>query len=216
MNVDITKLSFEEWVQFVFDHPISKPEWYWAAMSDDEDGGYGIGDKPVIVRYLTRLFLNPGILRGRYAPEQLEQGFWFIMSHGAFTHLLWDTEIPWPLRKACIESMGELFERFFALVPSDTACFMWWDEMAYEYYRRDGVPRDADDADVQEAMFQTLRRILGLESKACQTSALHGLGHLRHAQSSKAIEAFISVHPDLDDELRGYAMRCRAGAPGFL
>ena len=28
------------------------------------------------------------------APEQLDQGFWFIMSHGAFKALLWDTRDP--------------------------------------------------------------------------------------------------------------------------
>ena len=45
----------------------------------------------------------------------------------------------------------------------------------------------------------------------CQLRALHGLGHLTHESKEAIIRRFLTAHPDLDDELREYALEAIAG-----
>lgn len=209
MAIDITDLTFDEWVEFVFDHPVTDPAWHWS----DEWEHYA-SDGVKLLRYLIRLFREPSFLFEKYSPAQLEQGFWFIsglLCLARFMGLPWQKNLPWKLRRDLIESMFDLFERFFALNALDTSCFMWWDGLAYGYHMTDGKPDDANGARVQQAMFETLKRILYLESRACRMSALHGLGHLKHPELEKTIDGFLAAHADVDEELRQYALACRTG-----
>ena len=49
-------VTFEQWVETVFDHPVHKPEWYWDDGFDLLWESLGLFDV-LTVRYLTRLFL---------------------------------------------------------------------------------------------------------------------------------------------------------------
>jgi hypothetical protein len=222
MGIDITKYSFDEWVRFIFDCSVTDHNRTWreelalSGYGDSSDGEYFVGNQVVLLEYLSRLFRDPGFLLETYSPEQLEQAFWVIPGQllcvAGFIGPLWEKEIPWPVRQECIESMGDLFERLFAINPLDTSCYMWWDHLAYGYGMRGGVPEDDDSAQVQQVMFDTLCRILKLGSIHCQKSALHGLGHLRHPDTGKAIDEFLETHLNMDDELKQYALACRSGA----
>jgi hypothetical protein len=113
--------------------------------------------------------------------------------------------------------MGDLFERLFAVYPlTDTACYMWWDLIITGYFEESDTnwnPLIVDDIDaqIQQAIFETLCRVLKLESRECQKSALHGLGHLNHPLTEQTIEAYLNEQSRIDEELKEYAFKCITG-----
>jgi hypothetical protein len=211
MDVNLDKLTFEQFVDLVFNHLVTDPAWYWA---DDFD--YYFDDGITSTKHLTRLFSEPEFLFEKFNLEQLEQGFYLItilLCYIKFDGLLWAESITFSLREKCIYSMFDLFERFFAINSLETIGFMWWDCLAYGYYMANGKPEDENGAQVQQAMFETLRRILKLESEDCQKSALHGLGHLKHPETEKTIRNYLR-RKFVKLEMREYAEKCIAGTMG--
>ena len=73
-------LSFEEWVIYVFDHPVDHlmPEWYW----DDEAVFWNEEANPAqTVSYLIQLFENPLAHTADYSDAQISIrvcGFWSV------------------------------------------------------------------------------------------------------------------------------------------
>ncbi|MDQ3801489.1 MAG: hypothetical protein M3384_18865 [Acidobacteriota bacterium] len=200
MSLNLNEYSFEEWVNFVFNHPVatSSTAWYW----DDE--WEWESDSEHIIEYCIRLFRNPDFLLECYSPEQINQGFWFLL--GATFQLqdwLWNRDIDWKLREECILAMVDVFEKMFARYPIEDVCYMWWDLL------RDFS--DDQDPKVKDAMIIALSRILEFDSLDCRLSALHGLGHLEHKGKRKVIEQFLAAQPGLDDEVRDYAMAAIEG-----
>jgi hypothetical protein len=59
---------------------------------------------------------------------------------------------------------------------------------------------------LQDVFFQTLAKILAIDSETCQGAALHGLGHLHHPQTKELIQRFIDEHPSLTPERKEYAL----------
>ena len=211
MDVNLDRLSFEQFVDLVFNHPVTDPAWHWA---DDFD--YDFDDGVNTIKHLTTLFREPEFLFEAYSLDQLEQGFYFItllLCYIKFDGLLWAESIPFSLRENCISSMYELFSRFFVMNSLKTIGFMWWDCLAYGYYMSNGKPEDENGAKVQQAMFETLRHILKIDSEECQKSALHGLGHLKHPETEKTIKDYLRRR-FVKLELREYAEKCIAGTMG--
>jgi hypothetical protein len=65
---------------------------------------------------------------------------------------------------------------------------------------------------VHEAMYQTLLTILALDHTACQWSALHGLGHLRHPLGREVVQSYLDAHRSgLTDEDVRWVEDCRDG-----
>jgi hypothetical protein len=219
MAIDISQFSFDDLVTLIFDHPVSEESWYltdeWVYGNNPDWHDYYAGDKGLLLRNLTRLFRSPAFLFDKYSLEQLEQGFWFIPGQllcvAGFSGPLWDAEIEWADRKDCIESMGDLFEHFFAVNSLQLSCHMWWDSLAYGYHREPSPEEDSEAEKVQQVMFETLCRILRIESEECQSSALHGLGHLNHPKTKMVIDEFLLAHPSVNDDLRKYALACKDG-----
>jgi hypothetical protein len=69
--------TFEQWAQTAFDHPFAEPEWYWDQGFESLWEALGLTDA-LTVRYLTRVFLEPELLK-RYSLEQVAQGIWFLI-----------------------------------------------------------------------------------------------------------------------------------------
>lgn len=111
-------LSFEQWVTFVFDHPVPDPgvpNWYHA--DDDDSQWWDPSDDPeTTVAYLTMLFEQAPSVLAPFSDAQVMQGLWFLVHNACSDHMLalLDTGVPWSERKRCIFSMFILFERFFA------------------------------------------------------------------------------------------------------
>jgi hypothetical protein len=103
--------------------------------------------------------------------------------------------------------MYYLFERLFSIEHLETAAYMWWDALCFDWHcgnrSRD---RGGEDQLMQDVMFETLAQILKLESVQCQADALHGLGHLHHPNTAKLIEQFIANHSALTPEMKQYAL----------
>jgi len=64
---------------------------------------------------------------------------------------------------------------------------------------------------IQNAMFETLSKILKLDSVDCQSAALHGLNHVFHPETKSVVKNFIESNPDLSDEFVEYATLCANG-----
>jgi hypothetical protein len=95
--------------------------------------------------------------------------------------------------------MAELFERLFADEPLDTSVHMWWDSLCYAWHcGNSNRERGGEDLELQNIFFQTLARVLAIDSWICQGAALHGLGHLHHHHTAKLISRYIGGTPFTD------------------
>jgi len=59
-----------------------------------------------------------------------------------------------------------------------------------------------------------MKKILALDSVACQESALHGLGHWHSLQPDRVesiVDGFLAAHPTTRRELVTYARSARCG-----
>lgn len=198
MLIDLDNYPFNEWIKFVFDHPVSQPEWYF---SEDLEWS---GKPELILKNAIQLFKDPTFLISRYSPEQVEQGLWFLLGpEGKLCDWLWDPTVSWILRQECILTMVSVFERLFTNNPFGQICYMWWDLLR----SFDENP----DRRVLNAMFKALCKILKIESRECQMSALHGLGHLPLRKKEQVIEDFLDKHPDIDTKMKSHALAAIQG-----
>ena len=180
MSQDITGISFDNFVQFLFARSVPADEkadpWYWHI-----DVTF---DPREIAEHYIKLFTSPTFLLSAYSKPQLEQGFWAIHSGNldcSVARIIWIEELAFAVRERCVRSMFHLFEQLFSIEPLDTSAHMWWDSLCYDWHcgnrsRANG----GEDQAMQDVMFETLARILELDSPRCQGDALHGLGHLHH------------------------------------
>jgi hypothetical protein len=155
----------EQWLEFVFNNPIRKREWYW-----DEDFGsrWEVLERTdaLIVQYVTRLFLEPGVLRS-YSLDQVEQGLWFLLgeaSPGCSSKTFLRHEAALLDRVACIHAMSSFFRNFIlAVTPGHFdpkapivgvtgAAYMWWDIFPMHFYMRSHVPGPTGAAAVLSAL----------------------------------------------------------------
>jgi hypothetical protein len=195
---------------FIFGHPVPEDPnskgWYW-----DVDLTFDPRDQ---VAHLTAVFRNAADLRSRYSQGQLEEGFWYLISgaDGGLCDLLWNTAVRWKARAELIDATVALYRDLFTVDPLDSSSHMFWDGIAYDYSCGNRDPEtNAEDRRVQDAMFDALLQILALDSLPCQRAALHGLGHLRHRESEKAVEDFLARTPNLSEKDRAYARACVRG-----
>jgi hypothetical protein len=131
------------------------------------------------------------LLLSRFTKEELEKGFWEIMGYShdwSLGHLIEYSDAPLSNRKECIESMAILFERIFVAEPLDTSVHMWWDVLCYSWHCGNrNRERGGEDLELQDIYFQTLAKVLAIDSWICQGAALHGLGHLHHPETANLI-----------------------------
>src|ERR1700722_6441894 len=172
MAYNLDNFSFEEWVKFVFDHSLEKKDgknWYW-----QNDWDLEFQNNDLQVTYLTKFYENPEIVKGKYSWEQIEQGLWFLMASNyirvhirdlGIVRLVNDPRIDWPLRERCILAMENLYTQLFVDDPIKSASFMWWDENCYDYFMEQDSGPDGDRPKVQDAMIQTLNKILSSHVK---------------------------------------------------
>lgn len=225
MSNELVNPTFERWLQYVFNHPVKKPEWYW---ENDAEFYQDLKNPQQTVDYLTRFFESPTEHTQPYSDEQINQGLWMLISDSQDTmYAMFDNNILFDTRGYLIECMFNVFEQLFFprcsphqvhmlysgsdktdLNPLNRVCYMWWDIIPL--YGKSGVyGREGLDKHCLDVMEKTLK----LDSIACQESALHGLGHWEHAYPKrihKIIDKFLS-RKNIDTGLISYARAAREG-----
>ncbi|MFN0016765.1 MAG: hypothetical protein ACKVP0_00815 [Pirellulaceae bacterium] len=207
--------TYLDWIRHVFDHPISNPAWHWDLKADTTEP-----PPPESVAYLTRLFEEPEIL-ATYSDPQVNQGFWYLVDNSCSSYMfsLIELGVSWPERQRGIRSIATLFAQLFAHRCSNhlshfdevgagalnLVCYMWWD--IFPARGQDGELLDAE-------LLAVMKRILTLDSVACQESALHGLGHWHMyypEMVEQIIDEFLARVDSARPELREYAECARRG-----
>lgn len=145
--------TFEKWLEFGFNNPVRKREWYWDEDFDSRWEALELTDT-LIVQYMTRLFREPEILKP-YSLDQVEQGLWFVIgksSPGCSSKALLRRETALLDRVACIHAMSSFFRKFILavtpghfdpeapLIGVNGAAYMWWDIFPMRLYMRSQVP----------------------------------------------------------------------------
>jgi len=216
----ITHLTFEDWVNFIFDHPAKGPDWY-----ADQDAPFWNGSAALTAEYVTRLFEDPCPALEGFTDAELNKGLWYLISPGLGEHMLCldEPSLPIETRVRCVRSCESLFRKLFlprcsphlshrdwaGAAPLNSICYMWWDIMPVY-----GGPEPQDRERLHAAALDTMGVILNLNSLACQESALHGLGHWRRCSPERTeslIDEFLRSHPDARPELLTYAKSARCG-----
>jgi hypothetical protein len=200
---DLTDISFDDFVGLIFNPAEQiKPDRPLPRIQDDIDA-------KKICAYYVQLFQRPEFLLSRFTKKELEEGFWEIMGYNhdwSLGELIEYSDAPLSNRKGCIESIAVLFKRLFANEPLDTSVHMWWDSLCYSWHcgnrKRE---RGGEDLELQDIYFQTLAKVLVIDSWICQGAALHGLGHLHHPDTRALIKQYIDEHPHLTKEQLTYA-----------
>ena len=223
---EIVNPSFEEWVQHIFDHPVTDPAWHFGLDVEFYDCD---GNPHQCIEYMGRLFSSPLQPLRPYTDAQINQGFNMIVSEiEPDMYTLFYDHVPLEMRIHVVKSMYTVYEQLFAprcsptisslhrtdedrigVNPLNDMCFMWWDIIPL--YGKSGKPnREILDVHCVDVMEKTLK----LDSIACQEGALHGLGHWARAyreRIEKIIDDFLARTPDLNEDLREYALAAREG-----
>ena len=207
MNLDLHTATYDEFVTFVFDHyPEDEvnDKWYWKLdVEVDIEPRRGVA-------YLTRVLLEGSELLRSYMPRQIAEGINYLMGGSAsdFLELLWDPGVPWPERERCILAIPQLYGDVLEGDPDGVGgcAYMLWDWVAYGYHcgNRDAT-KNPEDARVQDAMFKAITSLLHSHHPETQVGAIHGLGHLCHRESGRAIREFLASDRPVDSRVRTYA-----------
>ena len=218
----LTNLSYEDWVEHIFSHPVPvyQPRWY--DQPDSERWDAAASRK---AHYLTRLFEDPEPALAFFADSQIAQGLTYLIDPGASDHALslFDESVSIDERLRGLRATYSLFAHIFdrrctphlshrdepGAGPLNGVCYMWWD-----VFPAAAAPQNPNQRAIDEAILSTMERILQLSSLACRESALHGLGHWQRAYPAAVtpiIDSFLDRHLDLSGGLRAYAQAARGG-----
>ncbi len=213
----LTNLPFEEWVRYIFDHPVTDPAWYWDADADSLEL-----DPLQNILFTTQLFSHSTETLSVFTDAQVNQGLWLLVSETTSDlRILGDAALPLADRIRCIDSILLLFEDCFGrrctphlshidetgVGPLNSICYMWWD-----IFPLFGRPEDTARSDIDGACLAVMQKTLEVPSIACQEGGLHGLGHWANYYSDRCgeiITTFLAQHPDVRPEMRDYATRAR-------
>jgi hypothetical protein len=215
-------ISFEEWVKYVFDHPVLERAWHW----DIDAEWWNEAAKPsVTLAYLTRLFENGGEILAAYSDAQINQGLWFLVNNSCSNHMvaLINENLPESDRIRCVDAIYTLFEQVFVprcsphlshtspkdANPTNGICYMWWDIIPIY-----GKPDEPARRNFDEACLRVMEKTLQLPSIACQENALHGLGHWSIYYQNEVeviIARALETKSNLNPELRMYAVAASQG-----
>ena len=103
--------TFEQWIDGIFNHPVSDPAWFWdldvdTCEEDDETNS----------EYLARLFTDSDRLLRRFDNAQVNQGLNMIVSSSCSNHAftIVGGHAPWPARRRAIRAIFDVYAKCFA------------------------------------------------------------------------------------------------------
>jgi hypothetical protein len=169
--MDISELSFTQWLGFTFDHPVETEPWHFS-----DDAEYSCSDPAALLAYLTEFFRNPLPLVSRYTSAQIEQGMWFIPGPNGYLWTWLESSVPIRDRTTCIGAVDCLFRDLFEKVPLESSGYMWWDSVI-TYCCRNGKSV-VDDRDVMQAIVSCIAANAASEGAVTKGAGIHGAQHL--------------------------------------
>ncbi|MDD5745634.1 MAG: hypothetical protein PHO30_00075 [Candidatus Omnitrophica bacterium] len=216
------KLTFEEWISWIFNHEVVKPAWFYGINAPFYELNHDLS-----VQYVTRLFQEAGEKLSVFSDEQVNQGLYFLIDPGASGIICQAVVNDVELNKVreLIFTINNIYSNIFfkrctpylshlnesgvgALNP---VCYMWWDVSAFGSLGRNTNSEES----ILEACLETMRKILELPHDACRESALHGLGHLVRMNRKKTLCQHLIAeflrNNYLRQELRDYAKAAQNG-----
>ena len=232
-NLDLSSKSFEDFVAFLFDREVVKPDppnEYVVAdlLRIGEQYDEAVPSSPeVVLGYMRKLFSEFGRIAPRYSLAQIDQGIWNLLGESLAIHsVLWDSSIPVRERLECIRSTYFVFADFVAkseVEEMETCFYMWWDLLGDAFWWQPklysaGIKHgemsrlDSESRALADGMFETLAHILELPDSRTQDCALHGLGHLHHPAGRERVQKFIDKNSAaLTDHPLKWLEQCRDG-----
>ena len=220
-NLDVSLLSYDEWLRFFFGQRILAEEEYFGDAFCSDYIFFDASNPTKVVSYLQRLCAEFCTIGQKHSLPQLNQGIWAILGPDfELQQYLWQRSTPLSERIACIRSMLHPYADFVAGHSASVMenCFeMWWDMVLGSFWSQPGCARDYASLDSEgrsllDAAFDTLCTILALSDERCQMYALHGLGHLQHADVALTVQRFIDSHrEEFPAEGITWLEKCRDG-----
>ncbi len=210
---------YQEWLGYVFDHPVTDPQWYF-----DLNAPEFAGTDADFVLLIGETFRRSGEDLLRFSDAQVKQGVWFLTSPSGsdFGFCFRDSEVPLADKITGIQSIFDLYRECFALRCSQTLggygfdepgasdlnpiCWGFWDISPLTALQE--VPHRLE---LENAVFSVLERILQIEHRACREGALVGLDCMSVGSPKRAAEVLdrFLAEAKLDDALRSYAQAGR-------
>lgn len=212
-NIDLSKLSYDEWISYIFDHPVPLLELGYSSSICEFDSAA----KPEqVVKYVTQLCNQFIDITEKYSQARINKGLWFILGVDmCFGEYLRQESIPQELRKTCVHSMYKVFADFVSksdIEEMENCFYMWWDLLLSSFYYYDKLELSEDCKEIEDTILATLKNILLLVDERTQQYALHGLGHLKHIEARKVVEDYINREGhNWTDEGRAWAQECKDG-----
>src|SRR5690349_21602688 len=113
-------LTFEQWLDAVFNHPLTDPEWYFSDEADNAKLLMLESSYPsILLEYVTQTFEEIGRLPQLFSDGQIAAGLQYII-HPACSSVVYamlDLRIDVDLaaRIQCIEAIYTVYEQLFAI-----------------------------------------------------------------------------------------------------
>lgn len=210
---------YEEWIRFVFDHPVTNPEWHWAT-----DAPMFEASEEDCALLIEQTFTRSGDDLRRFTDAQVNQGIYFLASTACSDYMfcLKDSKVRIDTRLSAIRSIFVLYRDCFQARCTETlshldhvarsalnsVCYMFWDINAL------GCLEGTDDeVRLADCVFSVLADTLRLPHMACQEAAIHGYGEFScfyPERVEEAMDAFLTT--DIPSAaLRAYAENARVG-----
>lgn len=218
----LADLTFEDWLDHAFGHEVrfQRAAWFF-----DADACWWSPKPQTAIAFLTRLFQSPSVLTEQFSDDQIAQGLTYLLDTSAVGDNGWlcSSDVPAPVRKACIAATFNLFSDIFqprclpvlghlSKVEStrlNSVAYMFWDVFPCV-----ALPGDASRLELQLETLAVMERILSLGSIACVESALHGLGHAHASHPGRVeqiIDRYMASGRCAGAEIAAYAGAARCG-----
>lgn len=210
---------YDEWISFIFDHPVTNPEWHW----ENDPPTFEVSEADC-ANLIEQTFTHSGRDLTRFTDAQVNQGINFLISPACSGYMsaLRDSRVSIDTRLSAIRSIFILYRDCFQARCSETLshldqvsrsdlnpmCYMFWDINPLVCLK--GTDEEASLAD---CVFSVLADTLGLPHLACQEAAIHAYGEFScfyPERVEEAVDAFLATDI-LCEGLRTYARNARTG-----
>lgn len=230
MNYDLRNASFEEFLDFLFDHPVTERYRKESPVVSEKltDRRWydriGFPGEPKVLHtaewtadHYTVLFERPEILLDRYSRDQIAQGFDLVAGcltasfDAGLGRLLVDRSIELERRLRLAEALYPLHDRLFVGNDLTSVAGGLWFGLGIAIGVH-GKPESeygedtTDLAQIKGALFTVLCRLLDHKEVRFVDAAMLGMKGIEHWKTPVALRACLNSRDDLGEETRNHAL----------